>query len=311
MESNRDLIYCQVKLSTFFVQYLWCWEFMKLAAAFAPANISLIFTIDLHDNPAKMGSRGVGFTVDKGVTARVFCQTDSFQSKKSLSIKFNGKPIDFATVETVLNLLNVANLGIDLQSDLPLGCGFGLSGASALATAYAVNKLFKLGKTKKELAKLAHLAEVKNRTGLGDVVNQYFGGFLIKRKVSSAFAVSRLPFAGIKIYYRIFSPLPTKNIIGSRELKKNINEAGEEALKQIRYLAAKKRLTMAKILDISYQFVKQSDLPVDKKVILAIEELRKKGAHATMILLGNGLLSDTKFPESLPLTITEKKATLC
>ena len=62
-------------------------------------------------------------------------------------------------------------------SSLPLGYWFGISGASALATAYALNRLLKLKKSNKELAIIAHIAEVESKTGLGDVTNQYYWGF--------------------------------------------------------------------------------------------------------------------------------------
>ena len=58
---------------------------------------------------------------------------------------------------------------------MPLGCGFGLSGAAALATAYALNEYLSLGKAREALAMIAHVAEVENRTGLGDVCSHTMG----------------------------------------------------------------------------------------------------------------------------------------
>ena len=47
--------------------------------------------------------------------------------------------------------------------------------------------------SKKELAFIAHVAEVENGTGLGDVINQYYGGFLAKYAPSYKFEAVRLP----------------------------------------------------------------------------------------------------------------------
>ena len=44
---------------------------MKLAKAFAPANISCIFIIRSGKSPTKTGSLGLGFTVNKGVFATI------------------------------------------------------------------------------------------------------------------------------------------------------------------------------------------------------------------------------------------------
>src|SRR5258706_12865492 len=144
--------------------------------AFAPGNISCIFKVCEHDSahPAKMGSIGLGFTIDKGVTVEV-------SKSDETEIFFNNKKIDFPTVESVIKNLPTpfikggkGGFRIHISSPLPLGCGFGLSGASALATAYALNELLGLGREQLELAKIAHAAEVENKTGLGDVTNQYF-----------------------------------------------------------------------------------------------------------------------------------------
>ena len=44
---------------------------MKSARAFAPGNISCIFVIRKGKSPAKSGSLGLGFTVNKGVFATI------------------------------------------------------------------------------------------------------------------------------------------------------------------------------------------------------------------------------------------------
>ena len=42
-----------------------------MAKAFAPANISCIFSIVENNSPLKKGSLGVGFTVNKGVIVSI------------------------------------------------------------------------------------------------------------------------------------------------------------------------------------------------------------------------------------------------
>jgi pantoate kinase len=65
-----------------------------------------------------------------------------------------------------LELLGFANKGLTvyLRHDLPLGSGFGISGASALAACMELEKNLDL------CVKAAHQAEVEFRTGLGDVI---------------------------------------------------------------------------------------------------------------------------------------------
>ena len=193
---------------------------MNSAKAFAPGNISCIFVIKKGKNAAKSGSLGLGFTVNKGVTATIKKINDKeFDNKNNNNknkIYYNNKKIKLPTVDSVIGKLTNKKVIVDIKSHLPLGCGFGISGASALATAYALNKLLKLNKSKKALAMIAHIAEVENSTGLGDVVNQYYGGFLVKYESSYKFKVKKIPIKSKKIYYKYFSSINTEKIISNK-----------------------------------------------------------------------------------------------
>ena len=151
----------------------------EMARAFAPGNISCVFKVIPHADAARMHSLGMGFTVKEGVEVTVL-------EYHKTEVLFNGQRINFPTVRAVVSRLTqnsgIAGIQVDITSPLPLGCGFGLSGAAALATAYALNELFQKHKEAEELAMIAHVAEVENRTGLGDVCSQYHGGCLVKLK---------------------------------------------------------------------------------------------------------------------------------
>src|SRR3989338_4592464 len=190
-----------------------------LAKAFAPGNISCIFVIKKTKNPAKSGSLGMGFTVNKGVIVAV----KKLYNNKNI-IYFNNKKIDFPTVNSVIERLTDEKVIVDIKSNLPLGYGFGISGAAALATAYSLNKLLKLKKSKKELALIAHIAEVENLTGLGDIVNQYYGGFLVKYESSCKFKAVRLPIKNKAVYCKHFSPIETKRVISNEKIKNRSEE---------------------------------------------------------------------------------------
>ncbi|MBI2036115.1 hypothetical protein HYT17_00545 [Candidatus Microgenomates bacterium] len=273
-----------------------------LSTAFAPANVSLLFTIEEHKNPAKMGSCGFGFTVDGGITAAVV------RNSSKNEVYFNNVLISFPSVTTVLDNLGVKPLKVRLLSGLPLGSGFGLSGAAALATAYAVNQLLNLKKSNLELAKIAHAADVSNKTGLGDVASQYFGGFCIKTQSSAQFIIAKkLPFEGKTVYYRIFRPLATKSIITDKTRKQLINRIGRKIVAQV---AVMTKPTLAQVFNKGFQFAKEANLLSDQEVIKLIEEIRNGGGAATMIMLGHGVLSDVPFEKAAKITISDKGAHL-
>lgn len=289
----------------------------KTVRAFAPASISCFFKVYKHTNPRWAGSYGMGFTVDKGVIATVMYTYSSSEAKRSREVSsrqsrtinneiyFNNKPINFPTVRSVLTILGVQPLKVVIKSDLPLGCGFGLSGASALATAYAVNELLKLKKSNKALAIVAHTAEVENKTGLGDVVNQYYGGFVVKFWPSSQFVVKKLPFENVSVYCRYFSSISTKSILESASIKKQINNAGTKALARIKNVQA-----FSDAIAIGKEFVVTSGLLRDKKTKETIESIEKNGGVASMIILGNAVYSNLPFPGAMKLYISNRGAHL-
>ena len=275
---------------------------MESSKSFAPANISCIFKIYKHKNPRWMGSYGVGFTLDEGAIV-------SAEKAKRTEVVFNNVSINFPTVKNVLNKLTKEKLRVYIKSKLPLGYGFGLSGASALATAYSVNELLKLKKSNTELALIAHIAEVEEKTGLGDVVNQYYGGFCVKLKPSSYFIVKKLPINNVDIYCKYFTRINTKSIITNPKLKNKINKSAIIALNKIQELIKNnEKIKLSSIIKISKEFAVNSRLLKDIETIKTIENIEKNNGNTSMIMLGNAVFSDKPFDKSIKLKILDKGA---
>lgn len=281
---------------------------MKVGRAFAPANISCIFKAIIGKDAEHTGSIGLGFTLNEGVTAEV-----SFSEKSE--IFFNNKKINLPTVADVVNrLVQIHAFGIRvvLTTSLPLGCGFGISGAAALATAYALNNLFDLKRKPIDLARIAHVAEVENGTGLGDVANQYMGGCLLKTKPSYLFKAQRILLDGTPVYCKVFSSVETQSIISDASAQKYIAEAADEAIREIelsiKNYELRKKTLFSDIIKISRQFAVQSRLLKNKEVKETISEIEKKGGFASMIMLGNAVFSSIPFKGATRYSISPKGA---
>lgn len=268
---------------------------MSEVRAFVPANISCIFVIHNGKTNRTTGSTGVGFTINEGVKVVV-------SISNSEEIFFNGAKIDFPTLKSVLKSLTKKKIKVSISSKLPLGCGFGLSGASALGLACCLNDLLNLGKTKLSLAKIAHIAEVENRTGLGDVVNQYSKGFLLKTKPSYMFKVERLPLENIAVYCKAFSNISTKSVISDINQIEKINASGKKALEKIKN--NKENISFSEIISISKQFAMESGLLKNEKVVKTISEIESLGGHGSMIMLGNAVFADIPFNGAAKYIIT-------
>lgn len=261
---------------------------MNSAKAFCPASLSLIFKVCPNPNPYKMGSQGVGFTVDRSVTVEV-------KKAENTTVFFNNKRINLPTLNYLINLLTHENLCIQINSPLPLGCGFGISGASVLACSLAVNKLLDLGKSTLSLTKLAHLSEIKNHTGLGSVGTQVTGGFLLKETAGIPFQFKSYPYIGQKVYAVILGKIETPTILQNKNLRDEINIAAGLVLDKIKQV---NKISLNDFLDCSLEFANRSCLLTNQKMISLVDKLKTNNFHVAMAMLGRVLITD-KNPSSV------------
>ncbi|HDN65856.1 MAG TPA: pantothenate kinase, partial [Methanosarcinales archaeon] len=191
-------------------------------AAFAPAHITGFFVICPHENPALAGSLGCGITLEAGVTTRV----DVSGSDGS-----DGSPCP--TIGSVVSRLTRRRCSVRITSDIPIGAGFGASGAGALGVALALNHALSLDLTANQLTEIAHIAEVENRTGLGDVVAQSLGGVVIRRTPGASARLDRIDTDAKDVFWVVFDKMPTKEILNDVSAVDRINPAGMESLREL------------------------------------------------------------------------------
>lgn len=277
---------------------------MESATAFAPANISLVFETYEAQPPHGRGSLGVGITLTEGVQVHVQRST---QTEHEILVA--GERWEFPTVRTVLRELSPVPLKVTVEAAFPFGCGFGMSGASALAAAFAVNQLLSLNRGRNELGMIAHRAEVQNATGLGDVGGQFNGGIMIKRRKYDFLSVDQLPVPPQTLHCRIFGPILTSEVINSREKLLLINRAGHTAMEDI--TAAGSSLSMAGLLRISRAFAEESGLMQSARLREAIGSALAAGHEATMIMLGEAVVATGPFPGSRPVEILYDGVSVC
>ena len=140
---------------------------MKEAKAFAPCHITGFFQIlDQPANPLYAGSRGAGVSLSQGVETTVRVRK---AVKGSLQVKINDSASTSAEVSKhvvdafLSRFKEMENFEIIVKHhvEVPIGAGFGTSGAGALSLALALNDVFGLGMSRMEAAQMAHVAEVE------------------------------------------------------------------------------------------------------------------------------------------------------
>ncbi|GAB4327669.1 MAG: pantoate kinase [Promethearchaeota archaeon] len=127
-----------------------------------------------------------------------------------------------------------ASVLVNHQFDLPIGCGFGASGAGALGTAIALSVALGLPSTLNAAGKIAHVAEVMNKTGLGTVGGQLVGGLSITTEAGYPFTLDKLVVPpDLRVVCGSFGPVSTTEVLSSWEYKEKISKYGAWALEKL------------------------------------------------------------------------------
>ncbi|HIH36742.1 MAG TPA: hypothetical protein HA232_02395 [Methanocellales archaeon] len=248
------------------------------ARAYAPAHITGFFEICEHSDQRQMGSRGCGFTLQAGVTTEV-----SIEEGEGISVIINGTKTDAPTTRSVVRRL-ASEYFVEVRSriDVPIGCGFGASGAGALSTALALSNALSLDLSYNGAAGVAHVAEVENKTGLGDVIAQTHGGMVIRRKPGAPGIgeVDRIPVSDVEVNHVVLGEISTKDVLEDEKVRGCINRAGRTALNGLL-----KRPTIQNFMQLSNQFAIDTGLMSDA-VANIIESVKSAGGTASMAMLG-------------------------
>lgn len=263
------------------------------ATAFVPGHITGFFSTHPHDDPTKAGSRGAGLTLTDGVEVTVEPAAES-------TVVLEGETIEIDPVRTVLETLEVS-ARVEATSDLPLGSGFGVSGATALGTALAANRVFDRKLSTNELVTIAHGAEVEAGTGLGDVVAQAHGGIPIRLEPGGPGEneLDSIP-ARARVEYVSFGELSTADVLsGETDV---LSEAGQEALARV-----VEEPTLLSFMYASRLFAREAGLLTDR-VRETIEDVAREDGQASMAMLGETVfalgtgLSDAGYDPSVCAT---------
>jgi pantoate kinase len=248
----------------------------RATRAFVPGHVTAFFSPHRHDEPARAGSTGAGLTLSDGVTV-------GFEPADESRVTLNGEPVDVAPVGRVLGSLSVTGQ-VTAESPLPLGVGFGVSGAMALGTALAATHALGGSRSENELVRLAHVAEVESNTGLGDVVAQARGGVPIRLRPGAPphGSLDGIPAAG-RIEYHSFGERSTEAVLSGDVAA--IQTAGERAVEALR-----DRPTLPTLFSAGREFAREGEL-LQPRVERTIDDVQAAGGEAMMAMLGETVVA--------------------
>lgn len=257
------------------------------------SHITGFFTIhDEHPDPLYRGSRGAGFSISRGTTTKV-----EFSDDNSNHFYFNNNEVSSEIANVTNNVLNQFltlmkprtnnDYGISIyhEFDVPLSCGFGASASGALGCSFALNDLLDINLEEKTLYGIAHIAELNEGGGLGDILSLYQGGWEFRLKEGAPFIgqAENIVQNGYRIATVSFGEIATKSIIKNKEWKEKINVVGNHFVDCII-----NEPTVSNFGKMSKEF-SLGTLLVTPEIVEIYEKFSKEDFLVSQIMLGNGI----------------------
>ena len=208
---------------------------------FVPAHITGFFEIISNSNPLLKGSRGAGIALDEGVVTETVVK----EGEGNLVITINGKCNSLNTISNRAVSIICERYNIDLSSydvhinhetNLPISAGFGTSAGFALGISFTLPELLGVNITFNEAGEIAHLTEIAESCGLGDVISEMYGGCVIRLKEGSPVnaKIDKVRISQpIYVITKTLSSLNTSDIIENPTYQKRINSSGNKLLGQL------------------------------------------------------------------------------
>ena len=261
-----------------------------MATAFCPAHITGFFKAELDKEDSKqLGSLGAGFSIQKGVKTTVSVREKTKHDISNFSIKVNGfESGDMRVSELVLSKFPIEKKFIDVthEIDVPVGYGFGCSAAVALSLSIALNDALGCKLSKIQVAQIAHDVEIDCKTGLGDVLASYHGGFEIRVKPGAPGIGEVKKMNSMNKHDVIiicFNPISTKKFL--KEKISSINGLGGKMVKKLI-----ESNDTEEFQDMSVKFAKYVNV-ITPKMNQVINLLLKNGIKCGVALFGETIFS--------------------
>lgn len=257
-----------------------------MTSAFCPGHITCFF---MPGGPSggdalKKGSAGAGIRISTGAAATV-----SPSENGGVHIFIDGNPSDAPVTRYVVDeMLPGRSVTVRVENDVPMGEGFGMSAAGAIAVALCCAEI--AGVDDSVAYQVAHRAEIAGGGGLGDV-SAIMADAHVPVRVEPGLPpngkVESAPIGFDRLTLVVLGPkMNTGVILGDEDNYTRIVAAGFEAMKEFGQCQTKEKL-----FEVSNAFADRTGVE-SAEVRGAIALLGVRGINAAMCMLGNSIFAD-------------------
>ena len=275
------------------------------AKAFSPGHISGFFEpVYFNNDLSRSGSRGAGVNINLGATSTVSAINSSIQN---IEVFINGKRSPAPVTKLALKYLigkNKLNITCKTKLDLPMGQGFGMSGAGALSSCLALSKICGMYNT--DAMRAAHFSEVNLKTGLGDVISSFMGGFEVRKTpgLPPWGLIEHIPGKYNVVLSIIGKKIQTKKVLSNKNSLNVISDYGKYCTKKLI-----EKPSVENFFYLSNVFSSKTGL-ASKKILKIIESSKNIGMMS-MCMLGNSVFAVGKTDDLASLLSKYGKTYVC
>lgn len=255
-----------------------------MVRAFCPGHVSCVFQPVSSYDIMSMGSRGFGIRLSLGAEADVQPRDDGV-----VNIWLDGvQSVAPVTRMAAEDLAPGQGLDIRIDNQLPVGQGFGMSAAGAIAASLCIATM--TGQSRTRAFNAAHAAEVRCGGGLGDVSAIVAGGHIPIRVLPGMPPFGQVvsaPFRLPDLTLAVIGPvLNTDSVLNDSRRVDVVRRASAECIDA--FIADQ---TPDSLYAESVRFSSDSGLesPAMRRAIVG---LRDRGYRAGMCMLGNSLFTE-------------------
>lgn len=257
---------------------------LRVAHAFAPGHVTGVFRPDLRSrDPRGRGSVGAGIVLELGVFVEARHVPGEGLRVQVSDAGRGSWPISEEVARRMAHGLR-GTVSVRLRHELPVGQGFGMSAAGAVATALAVGGL--AHRRSADAVRVAHLADLFGGGGLGGVAAILGGGLEVRTRagVPPWGRVVHRAFGPALLVGVVGRPIPSPSVLGAPEPLRRITDAS------VGWERLGRSPTPAEFFRCSERFTDRAGL-ASPAVVRAISALRRRGAWACQAMFGQSFFA--------------------
>ncbi len=264
-------------------------SYTNVSFAFSPCQITGFFQIhDQNSDPSRKGSTGAGVNVADGIRTSVRVRKSS---KNHLRVLLNKhdlvRPlVSKRVVDEYLGFLGGRwDIHVEHRCKLPVGAGYGTSGAGALSLSLALNDAFGETLPRQEALRIAHVADAQAKTGLGTVASESIGGLAV-RISPGAPGIGKVRKLATSSKMRVvsgsFGPMSKNRVLSSEALRRSVNVCSRGLVDNLL-----RNRDVSSFMVLSRRFADCLDL-MSSRLRDVLIAMNARGIVASMMMLGEG-----------------------